>query len=401
MAFLASGRVRGCKRFCRSGPLRRARSYRRRRRRGPTPAATHRGWSPTRSRTSRARHRPGRRCRALSNGEQPCPTTTAPGDLHVALPPLRPTARARARRRCARQLRQRDLGTRRVGARSRPGHPARAAGRSRHPIRNRPRPDRAPVRLRSPICAIRCRRPAHRPVRVPADPRRSRPGLVGAGPATAPPPGGVPAGSAGGSGSRRCLRRGLPVVGRGRPRAARPGPGRPSGRPRGRSGAARLGRDGQAAGGVRPAGCGPRGRGRPGAGGRPGARHAPPGRGRPHVRRTRTRARPRGPGGACRGTGTDRARMGGVRVVLGPADRARRAGGRPPGGRRPRGDHARRGSRRRRSDCPGDRSPGDRGAGDRVAAEDPDADRGRPPAERSRPGFAPVADPDPEPESAW
>ena len=367
---------------------------------GPDARGIAPGTVPDAIRTSRARHRPARRCRAPSNGEQPCPTTTAPGDLHVALPPLRPTARARARRRRARQLRWRDLGTRRVGARSRPGHPARAAGRSRHPIRSRPRPERDPVRLRSPLCAIRCRRPAHRPVRVPADPRRSRPGLVGAGPATAPPPGGAAAGSTGGSGSRRCLRRGLPVVGRRRSRAARPGPGRPPGRPRRRSGAARLGRDGQAAGGVRPAGCGPPGRGRPGAGGRPGARHAAPGRGRPHVRRTRTRARPRGPGGACRGTGADRARMGGLRVVLGPADRARRAGGRPAGGRRPRGDPARRGSRGRRSDS-GDRSPGDRGPTDRGAAEDPDAERARPPTERSRPGFAPVADPDSAPESAW
>ena len=32
---------------------------------------------------------------------------------------------------------------------------------------------------------------------------------------------------------------------------------------------------------------------------------------------------------------------------------------------------------------------------------DVDADRARRPAERPRPGFAPVADPDPEPESAW
>ena len=43
----------------------------------------------------------------------------------------------------------------------------------------------------------------------------------------------------------------------------------------------------------------------------------------------------------------------------------------------------------------------DRGPTDRGAAEDPDADRARPPAERSRPGFAPVADPDSAPESAW
>ena len=48
-----------------------------------------------------------------------------------------------------------------------------------------------------------------------------------------------------------------------------------------------------------------------------------------------------------------------------------------------------------------DRDAGDRGAGDRGAAEDPDADRARPPAERLGPGFARVADPDSAPESAW
>ena len=50
-----------------------------------------------------------------------------------------------------------------------------------------------------------------------------------------------------------------------------------------------------------------------------------------------------------------------------------------------------------------DRRAGDRGPTDRGAPEEPDvdADRARPPTERSRPGFAPVADPDSAPESAW
>jgi hypothetical protein len=50
-----------------------------------------------------------------------------------------------------------------------------------------------------------------------------------------------------------------------------------------------------------------------------------------------------------------------------------------------------------------DRGPTDRGPTDRGAPEDPDvdADRARPPTEPSRPWFAPVADPDSAPESAW
>ena len=170
------------------GPPRRTRSYCRRRRRGPIPAATHRGRSgaiphrapvpPARAPVPRAHER-----------RTPCPTTTATGDLHVALPPLRPTARARARR-CPAD----DSG----GVTWAPGawadDPAPATRHARpvglDPVRSRPRPGRAPVRLRSPSAPSA----VDDPPTDPSDSRRSRrspPCLVGAGPAAAPPPGGV------------------------------------------------------------------------------------------------------------------------------------------------------------------------------------------------------------------
>ena len=67
--------------------------------------------------------------------------------------------------------------------------------------------------------------------------------------------------------------------------------------------------------------------------------------------------------------GTDRARMGGLRVVLGPADRARRAGRRPAGGRR----RARR-PRPTRIEEAADRSAADRGLPIEATTEHPCAD---------------------------
>ena len=316
---------------------------------GPDARGTAPGTVPDAIRTSRARHRPGRRCRAprtensharpqpllvismspfrlFGPPPEPEPAVAAPDNSGGVT--WAPGAWAHDPAPATRHARPVGLDTRSAADRGRNATPSASGHRSAPSAVDDPPTDPfgfPPIPADpAPAWSAPVRPRPHLPVEPPLDPREA-------------------------AASRRCLRRGLPVVGRRRSRAARPGPGRPSGRPRRRSGAARLGRDGQAAGGVRPAGCGPPGRGRPGAGGRPGARHAAPGRGRPHVRRTRTRARPGGPGGACRGTGADRARMGGLRVVLGPADRARRAGGRPAGGRRPRGDPARRGSRGRRS----------------------------------------------------
>ena len=99
--------------------------------------------------------------RAPDRGE-PCPTATATGERHATLPPLRPAAGAGSGRH-TRRHRLRQLGTRPVDAGSGTGDPARPAGRPRHPAS-------APRRLR--------RRPADRPVRVPADPVRPRRGLA-------------------------------------------------------------------------------------------------------------------------------------------------------------------------------------------------------------------------------
>jgi hypothetical protein len=299
------------------------------------------------------------------------------------------------------------MGTRRVGARSRPGHPARAAGRSHHPVRSRPRPGRAPVRLRSPICVIRCRRPPTDPFGfppIPADPApawsapvRPRPHLPEASPLDP-----REAAALAGAFAADYLswdeddpgRRGRVLAGH---LAA------PAGDP------ALLGWDGT---------------------GRQRAEFALP--------------------GAVRADGDDRVLVD-VRVRVTPhravGDRTsdepepepdREVPGVPAAAPAPIGrgwegcasywvrlivpvvreegrlvvdareettaDEERGVVDRSSGDrSPGDRGPGDRGPGDRDAAEDPDAgaDRGRPPAERLRPGFAPVADPDSESESAW
>ena len=119
------------------------------------------------------------------------PTTTDPGDLHVALPPLRPTARPDPASR-ARQRRRRDLGTRRVGARSRPGDPARAPGRSRHAASPTPAGrDRRPppvTGLRRPLSTTRrpTRSGSRRSPPIPPRPGRRRSGRAAHAPGPAP-----------------------------------------------------------------------------------------------------------------------------------------------------------------------------------------------------------------------
>ena len=265
--------------------------------------------------------------RAPDRGE-PCPTATATGERHVTLPPLRPATGAGSRRH-TRRHRQRQLGTRPVDAGPGTRDPARPAGRPRHPA------SAAPLR----------RRPADRSVRVPADSRGLARGL---------------AGGRGGRGIRSSRRR---IRGRPRPSPA-PSPPTTSRGTRTTPGGA--------------GGCWPT-IWRPPAGdpallgwdgiGRQRAEFALPGAVRPdgddrvlvdvRVRVTPYRAVgdrtadepgpdpdvPGVPAAAPAPTGRGWQRL---RLVLGPADRARGAGGRPAGGRRRRRDPGRHRRRHRR-----------------------------------------------------